>query len=387
MKTNTFFIFIGGFLLSIFLFSCAKERLPDHAGPITLKKTIPHKTKNLIIVTLDGFRWQEVFKGADSTLLFNHHAPHDFESLKDKFWNQDNNKRRRTLLPFFWSSLKNNGRIYGNRKFNNKVNVANPYWLSYPGYNEILTGWVNFSINNNKYGKSPDYNILEFLSQQDGFRKNDVAVFTNWPAFSRIINTTAGQVNVYAGARKNNGAVTTYYMDSVNINLRENIHSLLPYKSGKQLLYDERTYASGKEYLIKHHPKVLYISFSGTDKYGHVKKYNQYLKAAHNSDFMLQDLWNYLQNTPQYKNKTTLIVTTDHGRGEGKEWYHHSSRVSHSDQTWFAAIGPDTSPQGEMKNEAQFYNKQWAKTFARFLGFKVKGVKFMADPIDDIFRK
>ena len=28
-----------------------------------------HKTKNLIVVTLDGMRWQEVYRGADSALI------------------------------------------------------------------------------------------------------------------------------------------------------------------------------------------------------------------------------------------------------------------------------------------------------------------------------
>jgi hypothetical protein len=28
-----------------------------------------HRTQNVIVVTLDGFRWQELYRGADSTLI------------------------------------------------------------------------------------------------------------------------------------------------------------------------------------------------------------------------------------------------------------------------------------------------------------------------------
>jgi len=43
-----------------------------------------HKTENIIIVTLDGMRWQEVFKGADSGILNNKNFTHD-NSTKDFF--------------------------------------------------------------------------------------------------------------------------------------------------------------------------------------------------------------------------------------------------------------------------------------------------------------
>jgi len=32
-------------------------------------KAQSHKTENLVIVTLDGFRWEELYRGADSALI------------------------------------------------------------------------------------------------------------------------------------------------------------------------------------------------------------------------------------------------------------------------------------------------------------------------------
>lgn len=66
-------------------------------------------------------------------------------------------------MPFFWGTLAKQGQIYGNRALDNKVDNANPYWFSYPGYSEILTGHVDTLINSNDYPPNPHTNILEFL--------------------------------------------------------------------------------------------------------------------------------------------------------------------------------------------------------------------------------
>lgn len=42
---------------------------------------------------------------------------------------------------------------------------------------------------------------------------------------------------------------------------------------------------------------------------------------------MIEELWNYVQSDPFYKDQTTIIVTTDHGRGNGNEWTDHNDEV------------------------------------------------------------
>ena len=55
-------------------------------------------TRNVVLVIADGVRWQEVFAGADPTLLDG--KP---DELKRKYWNDDPLVRRRLLFP--WSCL------------------------------------------------------------------------------------------------------------------------------------------------------------------------------------------------------------------------------------------------------------------------------------------
>src|SRR6202011_1763278 len=94
----------------------------------------PFKTENIFLITIDGFRWQEVFTGADSAICNNVKFVKDTSLVKQLYWDDNISMRRRKLMPFFWNVIAEKGQLYGNRLFNNKVNVKNLYKISYPGY-------------------------------------------------------------------------------------------------------------------------------------------------------------------------------------------------------------------------------------------------------------
>ena len=58
-------------------------------------------TQNVILVTFDGLRWQEVFSGADKSLITNSKFVSDTIDLKEQFWTDDPEQRRSMLMPFF----------------------------------------------------------------------------------------------------------------------------------------------------------------------------------------------------------------------------------------------------------------------------------------------
>jgi phosphopentomutase len=85
------------------------------------------------------------------------------------------------------------------------------------------------------------------------------------------------------------------------------------------------------EYIKKKHPKIIYIGLGGTDEAGHNRNYGKYLKEANTADRIIGDLWNLVQSSPKYKNNTTFIITTDHGRGAiADTWHKHGVLVSGS---------------------------------------------------------
>jgi hypothetical protein len=326
-----------------------------------------HKTENIILITLDGFRWEEVFNGADSALMKQQQHLKDVH-LKEKFWRDNLADRRKALLPFLWNTIHAHGQLYGNRMLDCKVNNANQMWFSYPGYNELLTGKPDDEhINTNDKIYNPNTTVLEFINSQPSF-KGKVAAYTSWDVFPYIINDKRSGVFVSAGLEGAKG-------DKINDRekMMNQLMPTLPNPLGDVRL-DAFTFYYGMEYLKKNKPRVLYFAFDETDDFAHQGEYGAYLNGAHNADQFISELWNYLQSDASYKNKTTLIITCDHGRGTtATSWRDHGRKVENADQIWFAILGPDTPAKGEVKGEIQLYQKQLAATPAAFLGLDYKG--------------
>jgi len=342
-----------------------------------------HQTQNIIIVTTDGFRWQEVFKGMDSVIANNpKFNQHDSTYLFKTYWANDETERRKKIYPFLWSTMAAQGEIFGNRNLGCKVDNANPYWFSYPGYNEIFTGFPDTAINSNQYPDNPNENVLEFLNKQKEFH-GKVAAFGAWDAFDRILNKKRSGIPVFSAFDSVGGNNPDANENLINAMNKDSYH---PFKDDECL--DVFTHYAAMEYLKKNKPRVLYISYGETDEWAHAGQYRSYLDAAHQVDAWLNEIWNFIQHDPQYKNKTTLIVAVDHGRGDIKkeEWTSHGNKIADSHQIWFAVIGPDTPNNGEINSSMQLYQKQYAQTIAKLLNYTFTTNHPVADEIMQVFK-
>ncbi len=333
-----------------------------HAGCTTALRQTP-QTERVILITIDGLRWQELFTGADPNLIADEEFVDDPDALKAAFWHDDPAIRRAKLLPFFWSVIAEKGQLHGNRTYGNRVDVTNDYWFSYPGYNEILTGYADARIDSNTKIDNPNVTVLEYVNSLPGFR-DSVAAFGSWDVFPYIINERRSGIPVNAGFRQAAGDNLTTRERFLN-ELQPQIPS--PWATVR---LDAFTHYYALEHLRKYSPRLLYIAYGETDDFAHDGEYDQYLRAAHRTDGFIAEIWARVQAHPQYRDTTTLLITTDHGRGtQPKEaWKDHGRDTAGSDQIWFAAIGPRTKQLGEIKTLGQHYQNQIARTVAALLG-------------------
>lgn len=323
------------------------------------------KTENVILITLDGFRWQELFGGAEKRLISKKFVS-DSAAVMKKFWVEDPLQRRKLLMPFMWSVVAKEGQLHGNRLIGSKVNVTNKQWFSYPGYNELLCGFADDArITSNDKFDNPNTNILEFINAKPAFSKK-VAAYGSWDNFPFIINSKRNGIPVNAGI-----------VDATKPNEKEKLLNELMHQVPNPLgevRLDAFTFHYAMEFMKRERPRVLYIAFDETDDFAHGGKYDLYLEAAKYTDDFIRQLWEWCQQEAQYKDKTTLIITCDHGRGDVnlEDWRHHGIKIPHADEIWVAGIGPDSPALGEMRNSGQLFQNQVASTIGALLGLEYR---------------
>lgn len=334
-------------------------------------------TENVVVITIDGYRWREVFLGADKQILFHDDHVKD-KTVRDRFWHKSATKRRELLMPFFWNVIGKEGQLYGNRRYKNKVNCTNGNLYSYAGYSEMFVGFVDKRVKDNTAVVNPNYSVFDFIEKQPGYR-NSVAVFSTWGTMSYVLRKDQSRIYINSGTDKAEGEDISEKEKILN-HITKDIQN--PYGDR----YDKFTFEYAYEYLKREQPRVLYIAFDETDEHGHGERYDEYLKSAHRIDSMIGELWNWIQSHPKYKNKTTLLITTDHGRGTNPSgWQRHACLFRGSSHMWLAVMGPDTPPSGEMKNKVRLEQNQVAKTIATFLDVPYYNVRPIGEAIATAF--
>jgi len=338
-----------------------------HPALANAQDSPPHKTQNVIVVMIDGMRWQEVFRGADPNLL-NSKGPDALPAASARaskatadFARSTARESRAALLPFLWNQVAVRGQIFGNRDLGSDSHVTNGYNFSYPGYNETLTGRGDPKIDSNDNIPNPNQTVFEWLNRKPTLHGHVVA-FGAWEDFDGIFNKGRCGFPVNASYAPFKEMPETPELALLN-QLKDETVRIWPDE-----IFDPPMFHTALEYVKYAKPRLLFIGLGETDDWAHSGSYPEYLNAAHRSDVYLATLWNLVQTLPEYKDKTTLIVLPDHGRGNGAHWTDHGKKIPESSQTWMAFLGPDTNPLGEREAGTLVTESQVAATIAALLG-------------------
>ena len=321
------------------------------------------KTENVIVVMSDGLRWQEVFRGAEDSLInAQFGGVHDTNAFRARFVRNSEGERREALLPFFWKEIASRGQIFGNTNRGSIAKLTNGKKFSYPGYNEVFSGFGDPRINSNNKVPNPNITVFEWLNEMPRY-KGRTAVFGNWDVFAYIFNIERSKLTVWP-VWENKFAGNKAEVQPLLDNL---MHETTGMWSGATL--DSFIYRGAEGYIKEHKPRLLFVGFGETDEWAHERRYDLYMSAAQHFDTSVKGLWGTLQSIPQYRNKTTLILTCDHGRGsQPADWKDHGGWVPGAEYIWLAVLGPDTQALGERTNCAPVGQNQIAATIGALLG-------------------
>lgn len=318
---------------------------PIRAAAVALLLLVPALAaqppdRSVVIITLDGLRWQEFFGGADPA-YFKRDSKGAIEPAAARYAAPAPETRRAIVMPFVWNVIAKQGQIFNAR-------VTNGLWFSYPGYNEMFAGFADARIDSNRTIPNPNVTVLEWLHAKPAF-DGRVAAFGSWDVLPSIVNSDRSGIPVGTG----------YAISE----LARDLPAYWEYGP-----FDAPVVYAALDTIRTKKPRVLYVMLGEGDEWAHEGRYRLYLDATTRADRFIERIWTTLQSMPEYRGRTTLIVTTDHGRGATPEdWSDHGRDVPAAERTWMAIMGPDVPALGVREN-VQATTAQVAATIAAAVG-------------------
>ena len=321
---------------------------------------------NLVLITLDGVRTQEIFGGLDaevfrSTLAKD--AKLEDQPAYKRFNGATAEERREKLMPFFWREwMARSGSIAGNAALKSVVTLTNTHRFSYPGYSEILTGEAHDDvIKSNDRVQNPYPTILEGLKAKLILSTGGVAAFGSWDAFNEIVEHTPGSIMVNAGYAP--------FATSDKAGMELSRMQFETPTAWNSVRHDAYTFGLAMTYFRTHQPRVLYLALGETDDWAHERRYDRVLETLARTDEWFRQLWTWLESQPTYRGRTHILITTDHGRGRTPaDWNTHGAKVEGAQEVWMAFISPAFKQRGEWREHAPIHTNQAAATMAGWMG-------------------
>jgi len=239
--------------------------------------------------------------------------------------------------------------------------------LSYPGYAEILLGEPHDAeIKSNDPVQNRYTTVLETLRDRLNLSRTQVATFASWSVFNQIAEQSKGATFINAGVEPLDLPAESGLAKEVLLMNGLQEEASTPWDGTR---FDVFTFRMAMAHLVVARPRVLYIAFDETDDWAHDGRYDRLLDAYARTDLYLRELWSWLQSQPDYRGRTHLLITTDHGRGRtAADWRNHGADVVGAEDVWIAFASPRMSQRGPWRDAPTLSTSQVAATLASWMG-------------------
>lgn len=312
---------------------------------------------NVILLTFDGVRSKDFFGRKTDPLLSS-------ENIE--------------IMPLFWSRRAQEGIILGDEASDSSMVVANNTGISYPAYLSMMSGVFTQQCQSNYPVPECDGTVEtlpERLLREKNLDRSEVAVFASWERISDAAETRGNNLIVSVARSE---FVDPNYPQAhrlINLKMKENLKKRYFKENERD---DETTFEHGITYLKNNRPKFLWISLLDSDSFAHSNKYKDYVTSLNTYDLYIERLIEELDKMGNYGKKTTIVITTDHGRGEGIHgWMHHGvfeAKRGHkigenSRKIWAYIRGPATPGLGKLK-DTHYSHLSLRPTMEKLLGLR-----------------
>lgn len=196
------------------------------------------------------------------------------------------------------------------------AHVASASSLSLPGYQALSTGRLT-DCTDNDCARVSEETTAEFLARTLHWAPDQAAVFSSWSRVALAVTSEDGLVTVDAPPEGDSQ----------------------PDRPWRNARLDEETFAAARAFWLAHHPRFFQLSLLDVDEWAHRGDVEHYRAALQRSDAMLGEVLEWVaQLSPEERALTTVLVTSDHGRGRF-DWREHQPWDYGGGPIFFVALG------------------------------------------------
>lgn len=286
----------------------AQPEPPAAAEPLAVPDPV-------VLVVLDGVRWQEVFGGTTS---------------------QD----AAALMPNLHRLASERGAAIGGST-RSMMRASGPNFVSLPSYREIFSGQSGTDCTENDCARIARPTIVDELRA----RGRSAAVYSSWEKID------------LAAAARTEGVVISAGRGGAPGN---------PWPGEGDFRRDRVTAELALHHLEVSQPDFLFLGLGETDEYAHHGDYEGYVGAIASADRILGDLLGVLDRMGDRGRRTHVFVTTDHGRAHG--FRDHGGRFPESSRVWLVAAGPRIGARGDVDTHRDVRLRDIAPTLRSIAG-------------------
>jgi len=281
-------------------------------------------TESVVLVALDGVRWQDVFQGVERS------------RAKEQGMGEREIVGAKDLVPNLHQLASVQGTAIGAPDSCAPFVATGPNFLSLPGYTEMLSGHWPVSCADNECSATTEPTLVDQIRAASAADSNDVAVISSWERIERVASAKPSEIVMSTG-RTHGASRARLRFDPLGSDLLDRGASAGAWPGQEDYRPDRYTAAVALHYLASQHPRFLFLGLGDTDERAHANDYRGYLEALRHADAVIGELVTTLDEMGSRGYRTTLIVTADHGRSS--DFKDHGRSAPESGRVWLIAAG------------------------------------------------
>lgn len=273
----------------------------------------------VVLVTLDGVRWQDVFEGSADL--------HERDARVPVL-------SREELVPTLtrWATVE--GSAVGAPTMG-EMRASGPNYVSLPGYTELMTGAPPRACQSNFCAQVSEPTLLDDVRL--GLPDERVAAISSWEPIARALGPRLAGFELSTGRLRSLGVPEAWLTRGRRANAWPGEGDYRP---------DAFTEELALRVLERDTPAFLFVGLGDTDEHAHHGDVEAYAKALAGADAFLAKLESKLEQMGERGRRTAVLVTCDHGRNEG--FRDHGGQSPESGRVWLVAKGAGVGARGEV---------------------------------------